>query len=156
MPNRFDSRLSQIAQVPVFGWRDADAWGQYLTRYGLKPGGLALYEPRKQGTRIHMGPTIYPVYGLIGRGFYRTATEQQRAAAAAAIYVLAREIGHTKIRDAIHGQPGHDDPGANAYAWKNYKRIAAALGISSPRNRTLLQKQAREVLKDFLATQGLA
>lgn len=137
--------LSKVAGVPVDVYGDVAGFNHALARYDYPgyPTSYALYERGPRGGRIHLSPFVSATLAQMLGGWHPGRDRR----AAFAIFALAREMGHAAIGDPMHGQPGHDDPGATAWALKHYGKIARQLGVR--RNIPALRRRAVQILRQW-------
>lgn len=135
--------LSRVAGVPVFVYTTPGEFNQILGRYNYPgyPASFALYEIRPQGSRIHLSPLVANTL----TNMLNSTRPKRNKLVAWSIFSLAREMGHVAIGDPMHGQLGHDDPGATAWALKHYGKIARQLGVR--RNIPALRRRAVHILR---------
>lgn len=135
--------LSQVAGVPVSVYNTPREFNQVLGRYEYPgyPQSFAMYETTPQGSRIHLSPAVSSTLTRMVNGW----NPRRNKLAAWSIFALAREMGHVAIGDPMHGQVGHDDPGATAWAIKNYRRLAKQLGVKQ--NIATMRRDAVRILR---------
>lgn len=137
--------LSRVAGVPVSVYTNVGGFNRAAAKYNLPgyPSGFAMYETAPSGNRIHLSPIISTTLTQLLNG----QRPRQNRLAAFSIFALAREMGHVAIGDPMHGNPGHDDPGATAWAFQHYRQVAKQLGVTH--NISIMKRRAARMLRQW-------